>query len=158
MLQLFSIYIIKIYKRIYRNKRYLSTRHKFFSILFYHAKARDWNWSINITNSLFLSFKFHFNECQWHFFLFRNISLESIDFMSLLPTPLSILTFIPTPGQWHSILSPLEDRVHNFPILQPIPTPSESCQSVSRLLTLITHTSLHIYISSKLKIVFYLLQ
>lgn len=110
MLQLFSIYIIKIYKRIYRNKRYLSTRHKFFSILFYHAKARDWNWSINITNfSLFLSFKFHFNECQWHFFLFRNISLESIDFMSLLPTPLSILTFIPTPGQWHSILSPLKE-------------------------------------------------
>lgn len=44
------------------------------------------------------------------------------------------------------ILSPLEDRVHNFPIPQPIPTPSESCLSVSRLLTLITYLSVHIYI------------
>lgn len=67
--------------------------------------------------------------------------------MSLLPAPLSTLALLflsqvsDTP-----ILSPLEDRVHNFPIPQPIPTPSESCLSVSRLLTLITYLSVHIYI------------
>lgn len=44
-------------------------RHKFFSILFYRAKARGRNWSINTSPSFF---KFHFNERQWHFsFLFR---------------------------------------------------------------------------------------
>lgn len=132
-------------------------RHKFFSILFYRAKARGRNWSINTSPSFF---KFHFNECQWHFpFLFRgNISLESIDFMSLLPAPLSTLALLFLPQVSDTpILSPLEDRVHNFPIPQPIPTPSESCLSVSRLLTLITYLFVHIYILFKLKIVFYLL-
>lgn len=76
-----------------------------------------------------------------------NISLESIDFMSLLPAPLSTLALLFLPQVSDTpILSPLEDRVHNFPIPQPIPTPSESCLSVSRLLTLITYLSVHIYI------------
>lgn len=67
MLQLFPVIII--YKRIwYRNKGDLSTRHEKF---FYTFPTICRGALINITSGVILSFKFHFNECQWHFFVWR---------------------------------------------------------------------------------------
>lgn len=136
-------------------------RHKFFSILFYRAKARGRNWSINTSPSFF---KFHFNERQWHFsFLFRRKHQSRVHrfYVFIACAAQHPRPSIPTPGQWHShSISPgrQSSQFSNSSTNSNTQRKLSFCVTSFDTYYIPLCTYIYIYILFKLKIVFYLLQ